>query len=103
MHLCPYIPWKEVEVRHEAGNKETDGLGTHLEQGLEVGIVIHVLQMRKLRFRKTLALNNVCKMAEVTVGYPNCWSASADCVVGGVVHFVSCSLVPALEGNFKEL
>lgn len=50
----------EEATKHEEGGKETK---THwepiLDQGLEVGVVTHILQRRKLRFRKTLALDTV--------------------------------------------
>lgn len=35
-----------------------------------MGIVVYLLQMGKLSFRKTLALDNICKMMEITVGHP---------------------------------
>lgn len=50
--LYSYIPWKELEIKHE-GDK---GINIYwepiLDQGLELDIVIYLLQMRKLRFRR---------------------------------------------------
>lgn len=52
MCLYSYIPWKELEIKHE-GDK---GINIYwepiLDQGLELDIVIYLLQMRKLRFRR---------------------------------------------------
>lgn len=60
MSLNSYVPWKKLATKHEEGDKETK---THwepiLDQGLEVGVVTHILHRRKLRFRKTLALDTV--------------------------------------------
>lgn len=62
-----------MEIRHEEGDKETKtSWEPILDQGLVVGLVIHFLQMRKLRFGKTSALDNVFKMVAATVGHPNC-------------------------------
>lgn len=51
--LNPYIPWEKLATRHEEGAKDAK---THwercLDQGLEVGVVLRVLQMRNLRFGK---------------------------------------------------
>lgn len=66
------FPWKKVEIGSEAGDGETDLLGTHLDQGLDVDVVLHILQIRKLRFIKTSVLAGVYGMAEATVGYPDC-------------------------------
>lgn len=60
-------------MRHEEGDKETKTYWKPiLDQGLVVGLVIHFLQMRTLKFRKTSALDNVFKMVAATIGHPKC-------------------------------
>lgn len=70
MCVYTYIPWKELEIRHEEGDEETNIYWEPiLDQGLGMGIVVYLLQLRKLRFRKTLVLDNMFKMVEITVGH----------------------------------
>lgn len=70
MCLYTYILWKELEIRHEEGDKETNIYWEPiLDQGLGMGIVAYLLQMRKLRFRKTSVLDKMFEMVEVTVGH----------------------------------
>lgn len=48
MWLYTYIPWKELEIRHEEGDEETNIYWEPiLNQGLGMGIVVYLLQMRK--------------------------------------------------------
>lgn len=102
--LYPYIPWKDLEIRHEEGDKGTNTYWEPmLDQGLEVGIVIYLLHMRKLRFRKTLALDDMFKMVEVTVGHPRMLSCVWKLSSKWCGSLCVLSSVTVSEGKFEEL